>query len=114
VAGIVVVVGGEQLIAAAQLERARNGVNAGGGVGDEDQVARASADEAGYLGAGGFQAVLVMPPEKLDGSRFHFLTQLGLQGQDRLWASAEGAVVQEHRARRQRPVPAKARRLRAS
>jgi len=107
VAGIVIVAGGEQLIAAPQLERPRHGVNTGRGVVDEDQVARSHSDEAGHLRPSRFQPLLIMPPEELHGSRFHFLPQPGLQFQDRLRTGAERAVVQEHRSLRQRPVPAK-------
>jgi hypothetical protein len=89
VTGIVIVAGGKQLIAAAQLERAQHGVDAGRGVGDEDQVSRSCSDEAGHLRPSRFQPLLVVPPEELHRRSFHFLPQPSLQCQDRLRTGAE-------------------------
>src|SRR2546426_764225 len=56
--GIVIVVGGEQFVAATEMERAHDCVDCGGGVGDKDQLLRARPDKAGQGGAGRLQTLL--------------------------------------------------------
>ena len=62
VAGIVIVVGGEQLIAPTEIQRANDGIDCSGCVGGEHQVASASADEFREFNTGRFEPFLVATP----------------------------------------------------
>ena len=88
-------VGGEHLVAGLEPQRARDRVDAGGGVGHEDDVLRVGADEAGERAARLGQQPLQASAQELD----RLLLQLALPGlvglEDRPRAGAEAAVVEE-------------------
>jgi len=91
----VLVIGGQDLVARSQRQRTGHDVQAGGGVGDVDQVVRVRADGGPQRRAGLAHQWLEAPAQELD--RLAFELQLpALAGfEDGTRARAERAVVEE-------------------
>ena len=102
--GVVFVRGDEELVVLVEVERAEDGVDAGGGVGDEGEVVGRSAEEVGQHGAGGVEARLDLVREKTHRLALHLLAQRGLHRQDRARRRAEGTVIEERDGRVEEPV----------
>jgi hypothetical protein len=107
-AGRVGRVGDEQLVAGAQLERAQHGVDAGRGVGHEDEVGRVGAHEGRQRRARRLELRLEFPHHKTYGLALEPGPPALLAVEDGRWTRAEGTMVQETDCRVQRPRRARA------
>jgi hypothetical protein len=107
VAGIVAVTCDEDFVAGLELARAQDGVDARGGVGEEDEILGFGADEGGECLAGGVEERLKAPDHELDGAGLEFVPEFLLVTEDGAGAGAEGAVVEEGNLRVEGPVVCK-------
>jgi len=91
------VVAGQDLVAGRQTQRSRHDVQTGGGVGHEDQIVSAGADEARQLGPGGAhpRGKATLPRQKGHRLRFQFPLPALVGGKDRSGTGAVGAVIQK-------------------
>jgi hypothetical protein len=103
-AGVVAMVGGEQLVARVELERAEHGVHPGGGVVHEGQVVRIGAEEGGEAGPCIVEQRLERPDQEVDGVPLHPGPELGLQREHLPRAGPERSVVEEGDLGVERPV----------
>ena len=94
-AGVVAVIGDEQLVPCFELHRAQDGVDAGRRVGDEGEPLGLRADEARELLARGIDSLLELAMEEEHGFALHPRAQLGLLREHLARRRAERAVVQE-------------------
>ena len=103
-AGVVGVVGGEQLVARLELERADHGVHAAGRVRNEREIVRICPDEPRQISPGFVEQALEITCQELQRLPLHARAQLRLRLEHRLRAGSERAVVEEVDARVERPV----------
>ena len=94
-AGVVGVVGGDQLVAGLQDERAEHGVHPDGGVVDEGEVVGVDVEERPEPAARLVEQRLDGPDEEVDRIPLHPGPELGLQREHLAGAGAERAVVEE-------------------
>ncbi len=102
--GVVGMVGDEQLVTGGEGEGTEHGVDAGGGVGDEDQVVGSGTEEPAQAGAGRVQQLLQVPLEEAHRVGLHAAPDTVLGGEDGLGRGAEGPVVEEVVVRIEDPV----------
>src|SRR5437773_5810630 len=102
-AGVVGVVGREQLVAGPEGERAQHGVDTARGVDDEGEVIGVGADEGRQRPARGVEAIVQLAREKAHGLGFHLGPERRLMAEDLGRARAERAVVQEDHPALERP-----------
>ena len=95
VAGAVFVVGGQHLIACAQLQRARHHIHSATGIGHEGQVIRLCAQVLGQHAARVRQQLCRFAPQKQHRVALHAPLQVLLNLQDLLRARAKGAMVEK-------------------
>jgi hypothetical protein len=105
VAGAVLQVGGQHLVAGLQVQRARDDVDAGGGVGHEDQVVGACAEEASQPPTRFAQQRGRAAAEEVHRVAFHLAAASLAAPPSPARAGAERAVVEEDQVRGD-PVPA--------
>lgn len=92
---VVAVVGGEQLVALAQVQALQDGIHAGGGVGEEHQTVRVGADEGRRPLPGALQQVGQAAGQEVDRLSLHLLAPVLLGVEHLDGAGAEGSVVEE-------------------
>ena len=102
-AGVVLVVGRQQLVAGGEGEPAEDGIHAGGGVVDEGEVVRIGADERAERGPRRVEEALQVAGEERDRLGLHPLPDGALRVEDRGRGRSEGAVVHELDGRVERP-----------
>ncbi len=103
-AGVVLVVGREELVTRTERERAEDGVHTGGRIGDERDVIGARADEPSERFSRLVDARLEPAVEELHGLALHLRPKLLLPFLDPDRTSAEGSVVEEDDVRVEAPV----------
>jgi hypothetical protein len=104
-AGLVGVVGDEDLVARGQPHGAQHGVHARGGVVNQGEVVRIAAKHPGQHTPRRVHPLKAFPVEEGDRVRFHAVPPALLFGEHRGWRRAKGAVVQENDGGVKRPVP---------
>ncbi len=98
-------IGGEQLVAALEVERAQHGIEAGGGIRHEGQVVRIGAHERSKLASRRVQGRLEVMGEEEDRLGLHPFAPRLLGGEHRARSGTVRAVVEEGDGRVQGPVP---------
>ena len=102
--GVVLMVGGQQLVARLEAQRAQHRIDPGGGVGDERQVIGPGTDEGTQRGSGRVQRRLEPLDHEANGLVLQLEPPRGLSLQHHARGGAVRAVVQEVDARIERPV----------
>ena len=110
-AGLVAVIGGQELISRRHAHRPQHRVDPRGGVADEGEVVRVGTDEGGQRGPRRVEPVVELAPEEAHRLGLELGAQRGLQIQDLPRARPVGAVVEERDAGIERPEPGPARAL---
>ena len=87
--------GRQHLVTGLEPQRADDGVQTGGGVGDEDEIVGARAEEEGQRGARPGRQLVEAAGEEVDRIALELPLQLLIAGEDRRRTGAETAVVQE-------------------
>jgi len=103
VAGVVAVVGSQQLVAWLEAERSEHRVDPGRGVGHEHQVLRLGADQRGQRLPRAIEQARQLADQEPDRLGLHLPPQLGLPLEDRPGTGPEGTVVELHDGRVQGP-----------
>ena len=93
--GVVLVVVGQELVAGRKPERAEDGVDGAGRVGDEGEVVRVSADERAEVAPGTGQETRQVAGKELDRLRLEPVAERPLDLEHRTRARPERSVVQE-------------------
>jgi hypothetical protein len=102
-AGVVLVVGHEELVAELEAERTKHGVDASRRVGHEHQIFRPRPDEAAQDSACLVEQTLEIAQEELHGVLLHALSEGALCVEHRSRRRTERAVVEEDDVRVERP-----------
>ena len=92
-------VGGQDLVAGFQRQRASDHVQPGGGVGDVDKIVCIGADEGAQRGAGLGHQALEAAAEELDRLAFELALPALVGLEDGARAGAERPVVEENHVR---------------
>ena len=94
-AGVVAVAGGEQLVTRREVERAEHRVDAGGGVGDEDEIVTLRADELREPRAGHLAQRLELAHHEAHGLGLELIAKLTLLFEHHARRRPEAAVIEE-------------------
>ena len=102
-AGVVGVVGRKHLVAAIEVQRAQDGVDGRGRIGDQGQVVRIDPDEGGELGSRPVEKVLQVSRQEARRMRLELGSSALVNVEDGAHTRPEGAVVEVRDRRIQRP-----------
>ena len=102
-AGVVGVIGREQLVTGSETQRAQDSVDAGSSVWHEREVLGIDAEEAGQPFEGGIEQGGQATAQELDRLGFHALPPDILRRQHGTWTRSVGAVIEERHRWVERP-----------